>query len=138
VIVHRDAPAVVLMNQTEGGHWLGLKLTGTRSGKTPVGARIVSRWSGSQMVRWLTAGTGYLAAHDQRVWFGLGQGSRVARLEVRWPSGQVQTWNDVVADRIVEVEEGRPDLRVAANKKKGDSGDEPGIARIGTEPEGGQ
>ena len=38
VVVHRDAAAAVLRNSTRGGHWLGLRLRGTRSGRTPVGA----------------------------------------------------------------------------------------------------
>ena len=64
VVVHRDAPAVLLRNQTAGGHWLGIKLKGTRSGSTPVGARVSCRTKDKTMVRLVTSGTGYLSAHD--------------------------------------------------------------------------
>ena len=84
-----------------GGHWLGLRLRGTRSGKTPIGARVTCRAGGPIVVRWLTSGTGYLSAHDPRIWFGLGDAAKVDRLEVKWPSGASQSWADLPADRIL-------------------------------------
>ena len=106
VVVHRDAPAAVLHNDTRGGHWLGLRLVGTRSGRTPVGARVTCHAGGRSRVRWLTSGTSYLSSSDPRLWFGLGSALKAERLEVRWPSGAVQTWSDVAADRILELREG--------------------------------
>jgi hypothetical protein len=111
VVVHRDAAAAVLRNVTRGGLWLGLRLRGTRSGRTPVGARVTCQAGGRSQVRWLTSGTSYLASSDPRLWFGLGSAPNVERLEVRWPSGTVQTWSDVAGDRILDLQEGssRPD-----------------------------
>ena len=106
VVVHRDAPAALLRNRTRGGHWLGLRLRGTRSGRTPVGARVTCRAGGRTSVRWLTSGTSYLSSNDPRLWFGLGSARSVDRLEVRWPSGTVQSWSDVAADRILDLREG--------------------------------
>ena len=97
VVVHRDAPAVLLRNVTRSGHWLGLRLRGTRSGRSPVGARVTCRAGGRTVVRWLTSGTGYLSSSDPRLWFGLGTARSVERLEVRWPSGTVQSWSDLAA-----------------------------------------
>jgi hypothetical protein len=114
VVVHRDAPAVLLRNRTPGGHWLGLRLEGARSGRTPVGTRVTCRAGGRESVRWATSGTSYLSASDPRLWFGLGAARSVERLEVRWPSGTVQAWSDLPADRILELREGhdpRPDPR---------------------------
>jgi tetratricopeptide (TPR) repeat protein len=108
VVVHRDAPAAVLRNTTPGGHWLGLRLRGTRSGRTPVGARVTCRAGGRSRVRWLTSGTSYLASSDPRLWFGLGLAPKVEQLEVRWPSGTIQTWTDLAADRVLELREGEP------------------------------
>jgi tetratricopeptide (TPR) repeat protein len=106
VVVHRDAPAVLLRNVAPGGHWLGLRLRGARSGATAVGARVECRTGGRSIVRWMTSGTGYLSASDPRLWFGFGSARRIERLEVRWPSGAVQVWSDLPADRIMEVREG--------------------------------
>ncbi len=107
VVVHRDAPVALLRNATEGGHWLGLRLVGDRSGRTPVGARVTCRVGPTTAVRWLTSGTSYLASSEQAIRFGLGAARVVDHLEVRWPSGLTQRWDDVPADRLLEVREGR-------------------------------
>ena len=106
VVVHRDSPAVVLRNLTPGGHWLGLRLRGTRSGPTPVGVRVTCRSGGREQVRILSSGTSYLSSHDLRLWFGLGTSTRVESLHVRWPSGLEQDFTDLPADRIFELREG--------------------------------
>jgi hypothetical protein len=122
VVVHRDAPAVLLRNTTiSGGHWLGVRLVGAaRSGKTPVGARVTCHVGDRETVRWLTSGASYLSANDQRLWFGLGAARTIDRLEVRWPSGRVQTWSSLQADRILEIEEGQ-DPRARAARPPGGS-----------------
>jgi tetratricopeptide (TPR) repeat protein len=106
VVVHRDAPAAILWNRSRGGHWLGLKLRGTRSPRTPIGARVRCQAGGRTITRWLTSGSGYLSAHDPRLWFGLGSTAKVARLEVTWPSGMVQSWTNLEVDALLEIEEG--------------------------------
>ncbi len=107
VVVHRDGHASLLRNATEGGHWLGLRLVGTRSGRTPVGARVTCQVGPDTAVRWLTSGTSYLSSSEQTVRFGLGGRTKVDRVEIRWPSGLVQSWTDVEADRVLEAVEGR-------------------------------
>jgi tetratricopeptide (TPR) repeat protein len=106
VVVHRDAPAVLLRNTTCGGHWLGVGLRGTRSSRIPVGSCVICKADGRSSARWLTSGTGYLSASDRRIWFGLGSARSVEHLEVRWPSGLVQAWTNLRADRVIELEEG--------------------------------
>jgi len=93
-VVHRDARAAVLLNRTDAGHWLALRLRGTTSGRNPVGARVTCRAGGREMTRWLTTGASYLASGDPKVWLGLGTAEAVERLEVRWPSGLVQSWSN--------------------------------------------
>jgi hypothetical protein len=107
VVVHRDAPAVILRNCTRSGHWLGLRMRGTRSGRSPVGACVVCRVGGESAVRWLTSGTSYLSSSDTRLWFGLGSAPKADHVEVRWPSGSVQAWSDLPADRIYDLREGQ-------------------------------
>jgi tetratricopeptide (TPR) repeat protein len=111
VVVHRDAPAVLLRNCTRGGHYLGLRLRGTRSGRSPIGACVTCRAGGRTWVRWLTSGTSYLSSNDPRLWFGLGSAEMVESLEVRWPSGTVQRWSDVAADGLLDLREGENPVR---------------------------
>jgi tetratricopeptide (TPR) repeat protein len=105
VVIHRDAPAALLHNTSVGGHWLGLRLVGTASSRTPIGARATCRAGGRTFVRWLTSGTSYLSAHDQRLWFGLGAAATIDELEVLWPSGSVQRLYGLKADRVLDLRE---------------------------------
>jgi hypothetical protein len=119
VVVHRDGPAALLYNRTSSGRWLGLRLFGTRSGRTPVGTRVACRAGGRSSVRWLISGTSYLSSSASRLWFGLGSARRVEHLEVHWPSGRVQAWSDLPADRILDLREGEnPVDRLADPRSK--------------------
>jgi tetratricopeptide (TPR) repeat protein len=106
VVVHRDAPASLLRNVSRAGHWVGLRLKGNGSGGPPVGTRAACRAGGKTAVRWVTSGTGYLSQGDDRLWFGLGRNTAVESLEIRWPSGNVQRWEGLAADRLFEIREG--------------------------------
>jgi hypothetical protein len=106
VVVHRDAPTAVLLNRSAAGHWLGLRIRGAKSGRSVVGTRVTYRAHGRSATRWVTAGTSYLAASDPRLWLGLGAGSAVEHLEVRWPSGLVQSWSGLPGDRVFNLTEG--------------------------------
>jgi hypothetical protein len=117
VVVHRDAPAALLRNTSAGGHWLGLRLVGTSSPRTPIGARATCRAGGRTFVRWLTSGTSYLSAHDQRLWFGLGDAATIEELEVLWPSGALQRLSGLKADQILELRESGSPERPASTPR---------------------
>ena len=107
VIVHRDSPAALLRNVTpNAGHWLGVRLLGSASGSTPIGAQVTCRAGGRTIVRQQTSGTSYLSANDPRLWFGLGSAEVVDALEVRWPSGATQALAEVPADQVLDLHEG--------------------------------
>jgi hypothetical protein len=93
-----------------GGHWILIALEGTRSNSHGVGARVqVTTRDASGKARRQTdearAGSSYQSQNDPRVHFGLGAANTIARIEIRWPSGTVQTLNDVPADQILKVKE---------------------------------
>lgn len=104
VVVHRDAPVSVLRNTTEGGHWLACRLVGQKP-RDAFGSRVSCRVHDRISTRWLTTGS-YLSASETLVRFGLGTADRVDRVEVRWPSGRLESWNNLQAGRIVELHEG--------------------------------
>ena len=96
-LVRNDLPA--------GSHWLILKLVGTRSNRDAIGARVELFAGGRAQVREVTRSGSYLSQNDARLHFGLGDGTEVAALRIRWPSGRVQ-WLEVEAiDRILEITE---------------------------------
>jgi hypothetical protein len=99
-----DRPSIAL-NQRVAGHWLLVKLRGTRSNRSAIGARVTARTSGRSQVREVKSGGSYLSQSDLRVHFGLGDALTVDELTIRWPDGHVQTELRVPADRIVTVVE---------------------------------
>ena len=116
LIVNNNAEAELFRNDggnapgSGGGHWLMVKLRGTRSNRNGIGARVrvmtrdakgVERWQVDEV----RAGSSYLSQHDTRLHFGLGAAAAVGTLEIRWPGGGVQTLKDVKADQILTVTE---------------------------------
>jgi enediyne biosynthesis protein E4 len=102
-------PVEVLYNVTErAGHWLVLRLLGTKSNRDGLGATVkLTGASGHVQYNHATTAVGYASSSDKRVYFGLG-GDRSAReIEIRWPSGVRQVLRDVAADRVLEVAEPR-------------------------------
>jgi hypothetical protein len=61
--------------------------------------------SGLEQYGFVSTASSYLSASDKRVHFGLGSDRRIRRIEIRWPSGVVQTLNDVAADQLLTVTE---------------------------------
>jgi hypothetical protein len=91
---------VIFRNTPNGNHWLAVSLVGSRSNRDGFGAKVmVNGQSGYAQ----SAGS-YLSASDKRLHFGLGT-AKEARLEIRWPSGQVQKLEHIPVDRVITVRE---------------------------------
>jgi hypothetical protein len=103
VVVHHHAPSVILWNETSlRGHWLMVKLRGRGPNRDAVGARLIAQVGTSTLVRTIIGGGSYISAGDPRIHFGLGDASRVDRLEVRWPSGRVEARTDLPASHVID------------------------------------
>jgi hypothetical protein len=101
-----DGPAALLRNDTaSGGHSLLLRLVGRRSDRDGVGARILLTAGGRTQVREVAAGVGFCGGVEAKIHFGLGPATRADRIEVRWPSGRVQTLEGVPAGGTTRVVE---------------------------------
>jgi enediyne biosynthesis protein E4 len=106
VVTTNGGAAHILRNETEtSNHWLTLKLVGHKSNRDAIGAEVkVVTAAGAQFAAVTTAGS-YLSSSDKRVHFGLGTDATAKIVEIRWPSGIVQTLRDVKGDQILQVEE---------------------------------
>jgi hypothetical protein len=105
-LVNLGAPAVLLRNTSPGaGHWIGVRLVGKKSNRDGIGAQVEVLAGGVRQRRERIAGSGYLSQDDGRVHFGLGKAATIGKLTVTWPSGTVQTLDNVAVDRVVTVEE---------------------------------
>jgi hypothetical protein len=106
VVSTNGGPARILRNETQtSNHWIEMKPVGHKSNRDGIGA--VVKMTTLQGPRWVTVTTssGYLSSSDPRVHFGLGRDTAAQSVEIRWPSGIAQMLKDVVADRIVAVDE---------------------------------
>ena len=106
VVSALSAPAEIWMNQSPAGdHWIEFKLQGTKSNRDGIGARIkVVAKSGAQYNH-VTYSCGYASSSAGPVHFGIGANTSAELVEIRWPSGTVQTLKDVAGDRVVAVKE---------------------------------
>ncbi len=107
VVVNMDETPSILRN--DGGNarsWLTLRLRGTKSNRLGLGARVEVRTEGLTQVAEANTSGSIFSASDARVHFGLADATR-ADVEIRWPSGRVQTLRDVPANRVLEVDEDR-------------------------------
>lgn len=106
VVTTNGGPAHVLLNKTvTANHWITLHLIGHKSNRDGIGA--VVKLTTNQGSQWTTVTTssGYLSASDPRVHFGMGSCARAVSIEIRWPSGLVQTLGNVKGDQQIEVNE---------------------------------
>jgi hypothetical protein len=90
-----------------GNNSVLLRLVGTASNRSAVGARVRLTVDGRTQVREVKAGSGYLGQNDLRVHIGLGKATRIDRLEVRWPNGQSETVEGAGVNQIVTVTEAK-------------------------------
>jgi hypothetical protein len=96
----------ILRNETvTANHWITLRMVGHKSNRDGIGAVVkLTTEQGSQLVTVTTSGS-YLSASDARVHFGLGNSPVAMSIEIRWPSGVVQSLADVKGDRQVQIDE---------------------------------
>ena len=100
------ARASVLFNESEAGQWLLLDLRGTTSNRSALGALVeLTHASGRKQYNHATTAVGYASSSDRRVHFGLGDDRSVRQVEIRWPSGTVQTLRDVHSGQILAINE---------------------------------
>jgi hypothetical protein len=91
VVANQNGPLLLYRNNVvPGREWLAVELEGTKSNRSAVGARVTLHWNGQQQVQTVAAGSGFASQNDHRLHFGLGVNPRIEKLEIRWPSGQVQ------------------------------------------------
>jgi len=104
-----NQPIELWMNRTPMQHWLQLKLKGTRSNSSAIGAKVICHVGKRTQVAFVSNSVGYASSSDLRVHFGLGEETK-ASLEIHWPYGTVQELKDVSSDQRLQIEEPKPPL----------------------------
>jgi hypothetical protein len=106
LIVNLNEPPSLLRNDMRGSHhWLKIKLIGTKSNRSAIGARVVLRYGTKKQAQEVMSQSSFYSSNDPRLHFGLGAETN-ADVDVRWPSGLEEKFNAVAADQLVTLKEG--------------------------------
>ncbi len=129
VVSNMNAAPSLLVNQVRTkNHWVAFRLTGAfqqaksksqaekappgaaphalRSTRDAIGARISVKLAGRTLVDEVRSGSSFISNNDMRVHFGLGTATKIDAVEIRWPSGQVETFPKISIDKIIALKEG--------------------------------
>ena len=107
-----DSPLLLHNSGGNGNHFLNFRLSGTKSNRDAMGARIRVVAGAISEIREIAGGGSYLSQSDLRANFGLGKASRAETVEVAWPSGLRQVFHNVEADKFYLIEEGKDQLQL--------------------------
>jgi enediyne biosynthesis protein E4 len=105
VMNQNEAPSLLRNDAPPGNNWIKIRLEGTKSNRSAIGARVLVRYGEHVQAQQVMSQTSYLSANDPRLHFGLGAES-TAGVEVHWPSGAVENYKAQRANQLVTVREG--------------------------------
>jgi len=115
-----DFPQLLRCDTTLKNNWIKVKTIGVKSNRSGIGARLrcVTQLAGEakphSQIDEVRSGGGYFSQNDLRVHFGIGPAEKVELLEIRWPSGQVDTLKDLKPNQLYYVTEGKGITRTDA------------------------
>jgi hypothetical protein len=117
VVSNMNAPPGLLVNQVRyQNHWVAVETKGTKSNRDGLGAKIRVKAGGRVLVDEVRSGSSYISNSDRRVHFGLGSVSKIEWIEIRWPSGLTETFENPKVDTILKITEGSGKPLQAANR----------------------
>jgi enediyne biosynthesis protein E4 len=112
-----DYPQLLHCTSKLGNNWIKIRTIGVKSNRSGIGARLIctthppGETKPHQQIDEVRSGGSYISQNDLRIHFGLGKAEKVDVLEIRWPSGQIDTLKDVKANQLIYVKEGAGILR---------------------------
>jgi hypothetical protein len=107
LVVDSEGKPLLLHNVSEAkGSWLMVKLTGRQSNRDGYGAVLTVKVGGRTLTRFCHADGSYMSSSDKRVHFGLGAATKIESLQVRWPSGHMDTVRNLRANQVYSLREG--------------------------------
>jgi hypothetical protein len=102
-----DVPRLLKCTCASRNNWIKLKLLGTKSNRSAIGARVRCVTGNHQQIDEVRSGGSHFSQSDLRIHFGLGSATRVDLLEISWPSGYMDRLKDVAVNQIMTIREGQ-------------------------------
>ncbi len=100
-----DSPVLLKNGVSNGNHWLTIKLIGSKSNRSAIGARLRARIGTLWQTAEVASGRSYLSQSDLRAHFGLATATKIDELEIGWPSGAKSKFTDLKADQFITIDE---------------------------------
>jgi hypothetical protein len=110
-------PSLLVNTAHSDNHWAAFKTVGTRSNRDGIGAKITVKIGKRTLVDEVRSGSSYISQNDLRVHFGLGSAVKIDAVQVRWPSGLVEHFDDLSINAIHTLKEGSGMAVVTTRKK---------------------
>jgi len=111
VINNLDAKPVVLRNVAASpGHWVGLRLIGDVTKKSPrdaIGATAYVTTGSMRQRQDVVSGAVFCSQNDMTLHFGLGAATKIDKLEIRWPDGSVESFDVPAVDQVITITQGK-------------------------------
>ncbi|MGE5054138.1 MAG: CRTAC1 family protein [Acidobacteriota bacterium] len=112
VIINMNEPPSLLRNDCPAkNNWLKVKCIGTKSNRSAIGARVRVVTGRHAQINEVMSGSSYISQNDLRLHFGLGEAKQADLVEVRWPSGLVESFKNLEANQLLVLQEGHGILR---------------------------
>lgn len=106
VVANQRGPLLIYKNTVlPENKWIGFELEGSQSNRSAVGTQVRVFWAGQEQVQEVSGGSGFCAQNQRRLHFGLGKDARVDKVEIRWPSGQMQELQSPEVGRVHRLKE---------------------------------
>jgi enediyne biosynthesis protein E4 len=106
VVANQNGPLLLYKNHVDPAQkWIAFSLEGRRSNRDAIGAELTLYWNGKRQLQQVSGGSGFASENDLRLHFGLGKDAHIEKAVIRWPSGTLQTLDDLRPGQIYHVKE---------------------------------
>ncbi len=112
LVMNMNEPPLLMRNEyitrqnRETNNWLNVRLIGTKSNRSAIGARVQVKSGLHLQTQEVTSQSSYYSHNDLRLHFGIGTTPKAVQIEIRWPSGQTETVKDIAVNQTVRIKEG--------------------------------
>jgi len=123
LIMNMNEPPSLLRNdyisakERGANNWLTLKLIGTKSNRSAIGARVRVQAGTHRQTQEVTSQSSYYSHNDLRLHFGLGANKKADQIEIYWPNGQSEVIKDIAANQIGVLKEGHGWVKSAVSSQ---------------------
>jgi enediyne biosynthesis protein E4 len=106
IVNNLDGPPSLLRNDGgSGNNWIMIKCVGTRSNRSAIGTRVKVTSSGHSQIDEVMSGSSYYSQNDFRLHFGLGRATKADSVELTWPSGLKESFQNLPANHLFVLQE---------------------------------